>query len=150
MVYAIRMRNLSTFHACRNLSIQKLEYLPCVCETWVSSVHIAWFHVSPLTGFYDYTFNADIRTSNSSLSKSALIGEGLIAEHMRCCKEKVLLPSELLAWWLRICLRLSCLLHSTRAAFKSPRVICCCLNCDVSTISPAWKSTLIFYLLKSD
>lgn len=74
--------------------------------------------------------------SNSSLSKSALMGEGLIAEHMRCCKENVLLPSELLAWWLRICLRLSCLLHSTRAAFRSPRVICCCLNCDVSTISP--------------
>lgn len=57
---------------------------------------------------------------------------------MSCCKEKVLPPlsSKLSLWWFSICLRLSCLLQRTRAAFRRPRVICCCLNSEVSTSSP--------------
>lgn len=57
---------------------------------------------------------------------------------MSCCKENVLLPlsSKLSVWWFSICLRLSCLLQRTRAAFRRPRVICCCLNSEVSTSSP--------------
>ena len=120
--------------SCRNVSHKQLCSFSFLC----------------LTNFYDYPHSMPTRTSNSSLSKSALIGEGLIAEHMRCCKENVLLPSEVLAWWLRICLRLSCLLHSTRAAFRSPRVICCCLNCDVSTTSPTRTNTLVCYYLRED
>ena len=125
--------------------------LHCIEQKMLKLIHNFWGSIFKFVGpdkisqilllnsyknLWDKKKNLHHPTSSSFLVNMALIGDGLVAALSSCWKRLKWPPSSESPVRDMICLRFSCWLKRTWAAFRRPSLICCCLSSGTSNDEP--------------